>query len=50
MAALISARLLKPLANPAANRIKFFATVDLLEKMKDRNWLARVTTTINRKR
>jgi len=45
--ALISARQLKPLANPAANGIKFFATVDLLEKMKDRNWLARVTATIN---
>ncbi len=45
--ALIAARLLKPLANPAANSIKYFATVDLLEQMKDRNWLARVTTTIN---
>ena len=45
--ALISARLLKPLANPAPNAIKFFATADLLENMKDRNWLARVTATIN---
>ncbi len=45
--ALIAARLLKPLANPAANSIKYFATVDLLEQMKDRNWLARMTATIN---
>jgi hypothetical protein len=45
--ALISARLLKPLANPAPNAIKFFATADLLEQMKDRNWLVRVTATIN---
>ena len=44
---LISGRLLKPLANPAANSIKFFATADLLERIKDRNWLARVTATIN---
>jgi hypothetical protein len=47
MPALISARLLKPLANPAPNAIKFFATADLLENMKDRNWLVRVTATIN---
>jgi hypothetical protein len=45
--ALISARLLKPLGNPAANSIKYFATADLLELIKDRNWLVRVTTTIN---
>ena len=45
--ALMSARLLKPLANPAPNAIKFFATADLLEQMRDRNWLVRVTATIN---
>jgi hypothetical protein len=44
--ALIAAKLLKPLGNPAANSIKFFATADLLEQTKDRNWLVRVTTTI----
>lgn len=44
---LVAARLLKPLGNPPANGIKFFATADLLEAMKDRNWLARVTSTIN---
>jgi hypothetical protein len=45
--ALIAAKLLKPLANPAANSIKFFATADLLEQIKDRNWLVRVTGAIN---
>jgi hypothetical protein len=45
--ALINARLLKPLGNPAANAIKFFATADLLENTKDRTWLVKVTTTIN---
>jgi hypothetical protein len=44
---LVSARLLKPLGNPPANGIKFFATVDVLELTKDRNWLVRVTTAIN---
>ena len=29
--ALVAARLLKPLGNPPANGIKFFATADLLE-------------------
>jgi hypothetical protein len=43
---LVAAKLLKPLGNPAANSIKFFATADLLEQMKDRNWLVRVSTTI----
>src|ERR1035437_5758126 len=45
--ALVTARLLKPLGNPAANSVKFFATADLLESTKDRNWLVRVTSTIN---
>ena len=45
--ALIAARLLKPLGNPAANGGKFFATADVLEHTKDRAWLVKVTTTIN---
>jgi hypothetical protein len=45
--ALVAAKLLKPLGNPSPNTIKFYATADLLEQMKDRNWLVRVTTTIN---
>jgi hypothetical protein len=44
--ALVAARLLKPLGNPAANSIKFFATADLLELVKDRNWLVRVSNAI----
>ena len=44
--ALVAAKLLKPLGNPAANSIKFFATADLLESIKDRNWLVRVSATI----
>ena len=45
--ALVAAKLLKPLANPAANSIKYFATADLLEQIKDRNWLIRVTAAIS---
>jgi hypothetical protein len=43
---LVAARLLKPLGNPSANSIKFFATADLMESVQDRNWLVRVSTTI----
>src|SRR5271170_7148672 len=46
--ALVAAKLLKPLGNPPPNGIKFFATADLLQQMKDRSWLVRVTTTINK--
>ena len=45
--ALVAAKLLKPLGNPSPNTIKFYATADLLELMQDRNWLVRVTSTIN---
>ena len=45
--ALVAAKLLKPLGNPAPNSIKFFGTVDLLEQTKDRQWLTRVTAAIN---
>ena len=44
--ALVAARLLKPLGNPPPNGIKFFATGDVLENIKDRNWLVRVSVTI----
>ena len=43
---LVAARLLKPLGNPPPNGIKFFATADVLEASKDRNWLVRVSATI----
>jgi len=44
---LVATKLLKPLGNPPPNGIKFFATSDLLELTKDRNWLTRVTLAIN---
>jgi len=47
MPILVSSRLLKPLGNPPPNGIKFFATADLLELVKDRAWLARMTNAIN---
>jgi hypothetical protein len=34
------------LGNPPANGIKYFAMADLLEQIKDRNWLVRVSATI----
>lgn len=45
--ALVNARLLKPLGNPAQNGAKFFCTADILETLKDRSWLIKVTNTIN---
>ena len=45
--ALVSSRLLRPLGNPPPNGIKFFATTDVLELLKDRAWLTKVTNTIN---
>jgi hypothetical protein len=47
MPALVSSRLLKPLGNPAQNGSKFFCTADVLELLKDRSWLVKVTNTIN---
>ncbi len=44
--ALVGAKLLKPLGNPPPNGGKFFATADLLEAIKDRNWLVRMSATI----
>src|ERR1700677_3998403 len=45
--ALVNARLLKPLGNPAQNGAKYFATADVLETAKDRSWLVKVTNTIS---
>jgi hypothetical protein len=44
--ALVAAKLIKPLGNPPQNGIKYFATADVLEQIKDRNWLVRVSATI----
>ena len=46
MPILISSKLLKPLGNPAPNAIKFFATADVLDLVKDRSWLAKITNII----
>ena len=44
---LVAARLLKPLGSPAANAVKFFAASELLELVKDRAWLVKMTNAIN---
>src|ERR1035437_1235548 len=44
---LVAARLLKPLGNPPPNSVKFFAASELLEQVKDRTWLAKVTNALN---
>ncbi len=44
--ALVTAKLLKPLGNPPANGIKYFAAADLLEAGKDRSWLVRMSAAI----
>jgi len=44
---LVVARLLKPLGNPPPNSVKFFAASELLEQVKDRAWLAKVTNALN---
>jgi hypothetical protein len=43
---LVAMRLLKPLGNPPPNSVKYFAALELLEQMKDRTWLAKVTNTL----
>jgi hypothetical protein len=47
MPMLVAARLLKPLGNPQKNGIKFFATAELLELVKDRVWLVKMTNAVN---
>jgi len=44
---LVAARLLKPLGNPPPNSVKFFASLELLEQVEDRAWLAKVTNALN---
>lgn len=43
---LVAAKLLKPLGNPSPYAVKYFGTVDLLELIKDRNWLAKVSNAL----
>jgi hypothetical protein len=44
---LVAARLLRPLGNPPPNGVKFFCTSEVLELLKNRSWLAKMTSTIN---
>lgn len=43
---LVSARLLKPLGNPAPNGPKYFATQEVLAQLENRVWLAKVSNVI----
>ena len=36
-----------PLGNPQPNSVTFFAASEVLEQIKDRTWLARVTNALN---
>lgn len=44
---LVASRLLKPLGNPPANGVKYFATALVLEATEDPVWLAKVTNAIH---
>lgn len=44
---LFAARLIKPLGNPPQNGIKLVSTDELLELVKDRSWLAKMTNVIH---
>jgi hypothetical protein len=33
--------------NPPPNSVKFYATLELLEQVQDRTWLAKVTNALN---
>ena len=48
VAALVATRLLKPLGNPAANAVKFFATADVVQSSQDHAWLIKMTNAVNR--
>jgi hypothetical protein len=37
---------LKPLGNPPPNGVKFFASSEIFELLKDRSWLVKVTNAI----
>ena len=44
---LIASKLLKPLGNPPQNSVKYFCTLELLEMVKDKAWLSKVTNALN---
>ena len=45
---LVASKLLKPLGTPAQNSSKYFSTAELLESVKDRSFLAKITNTVSR--
>ena len=45
---LIAARLLKPLGDPLPSSRKYFAGIEIAELMRDRPWLGRMTSTLQR--
>jgi hypothetical protein len=45
---LIAARLLKPLGDPAPNGTKWFATAEITDLLRDRAWLSRMTSTLQK--
>jgi hypothetical protein len=44
---LVASRLLRPLGNPQPNSVKYFATVDVVERSKDPAWLAKMTNAVS---
>jgi len=44
---LVATKLLRPLGNPPANGIKFFCAADLLEQVKDRSWLVKMSNAVS---
>ncbi len=46
IAPLIAAKLLVPLGKPASNAPKYFAAVDVMAFVQDREWLSRATRTL----
>jgi hypothetical protein len=48
IAPLVAAKLLVPLGKPAANAPKYFATVDVIARSEDRDWLSDATKAISK--
>jgi hypothetical protein len=44
---LLVAKLLKPLGNPPQNSVKFCCELEVLDQVKDRTWLAKVSNSLN---
>ena len=44
---LVASRLLRPLGSPQPNSVKYFATVDVIERSKDIAWLAKMTNAVS---